>query len=202
MNLRRIESIKFSLFRSSNRKSSQISSINNQINRIGPVLQLALWTMTLFLQNQPPGLSICTGRKKQSCKTCETKLSKRGTVGYAKSKLILVLGREIIHLSAFVPAIPSSRGDIVHVTKEKLASSRKLFLFCAVKPPKLVFTACKWQSPYIESPVFCAPINLQLMKAAVSADIRSATACFPRAPYGGNGALFCHEAVKALPIKA
>jgi hypothetical protein len=44
----------------------------------GPVLQLALWTMTLFLQNQT--LSICTGRKIQSCKTCETnKLSKRGT---------------------------------------------------------------------------------------------------------------------------
>jgi len=46
----------------------------------GPVLQLALWTMTLFLQNQTLGLSICTGRKIQSCKTCETnKLSKRGT---------------------------------------------------------------------------------------------------------------------------
>jgi hypothetical protein len=41
-------------------------------------------------------------------------------------------------------------------------------------------------------------MNLQLIKAAVSADIRSATACFPRAPDGGKGALFCHEAVKLL----
>lgn len=36
----------------------------------------------------------------------------------------------------------------------------------------------------------CEPINLQPVKAAVSAEIRNATACFPRAPDGGNGALF------------
>lgn len=29
------------------------------------------------------------------------------------------------------------------------------------------------------------------MKAALSADIRSATPCFPNAPDGGSGALFC-----------
>ena len=36
-------------------------------------------------------------------------------------------------------------------------------------------------------------MNLQPIKAAVSAEILSATACFPRAPDGGGGALFCHR---------
>lgn len=39
-------------------------------------------------------------------------------------------------------------------------------------------------------------MNLQLIKAAMSADIRSATACFPRAPDGGDGALFCSHALQ------
>ena len=33
-------------------------------------------------------------------------------------------------------------------------------------------------------------MKLQFINAAVSADIRSATACFPKAPDGGDGALF------------
>lgn len=36
-------------------------------------------------------------------------------------------------------------------------------------------------------------MNLQLLKAALSPEIRKATACFPSAPEGGKGALFCYE---------